>query len=96
MMIGIVGIMISCMKFQETYIVSKVKYSEKEMLRSTTLLGEETSILTVDSEEEDEEEEWVEAEDISYVITAHNLNTFQGIVRTLLLLASTATRLTML
>jgi hypothetical protein len=30
---------------------------------SITLRGEENSILEVDSEEEDEEEEWVEAED---------------------------------
>jgi hypothetical protein len=47
MMIGIVGLMISCMKGQETYIISKVKYIKKEMLRSITLLGEETSILTI-------------------------------------------------
>jgi hypothetical protein len=58
--------------------------------------GEETSILMVDSEEEDEEEEWVEAEDRSSVITVHNLDTLQGIVRTLVLLAATAARLTML
>jgi hypothetical protein len=35
-------------------------------------LGEETSILTVDSEDEDEEEVWVEANDRSYVTTVHN------------------------
>ena len=56
-MIEIVGIMISCMKGQETYIRYKAKYNKKEILRSITLLGEETSILTVDSEEEEEEEE---------------------------------------
>jgi hypothetical protein len=64
MMIGIVGIMISCMKGRETYIRFKVKYNKKETLHNITPLGEETSILAVDSEEEDEEEEWVEAEDI--------------------------------
>jgi len=56
-MIGIVVLMISCKKIQETYIRSKVKYSKKEMLCNITLLGEENSILTVDSEVEDEEEE---------------------------------------
>jgi hypothetical protein len=56
MMIGIVGLMISCMKGQETYTRFKVKYNKKETLCSTTPLGEETSILAVDSEEEDEEE----------------------------------------
>jgi hypothetical protein len=56
MMIGIVGLMISCMKGQETYIRFKVKYNKKETLHGITLLGEETSILTVDSEEEDDEE----------------------------------------
>jgi hypothetical protein len=79
MMIGIVGLTISCMKGRETYIRFKVKYNKKETLRSITLLGEETSILVVDSEEEDEEEEWVEAEDRSSVITVHNQDTLQGI-----------------
>jgi hypothetical protein len=65
MMIGIVGLTISCMKGRETYIRFKAKYNKKETLCSITLLGEETSILAVDSEEEDEEEEWVEAEDRS-------------------------------
>jgi hypothetical protein len=63
MMIGIVWIMISCMKVQETYTKFKLKYRKKETLRSITPLGEETSILMVDSKEEDEEEVWVEAED---------------------------------
>ena len=63
MMIGIVGLMISCMKGQEIYTKFKAKYNKKETLRSTTPLGEETSILVVDSEEEEEEEVWVEAED---------------------------------
>jgi hypothetical protein len=63
MMIGIVGITISCMKGQEIYTRFKVKYNKKETLRNITPLGEENSILSVDSEEEDEEEEWVEVED---------------------------------
>jgi hypothetical protein len=63
MLIGIVGITISCMKGQETYTKFKAKYSKKETLHSITPLGEETSILAVDSEDEEEEEVWVEAED---------------------------------
>jgi hypothetical protein len=63
MMIGYVGLMTSCMKGQETYTKFKEKYNKKETLRSTTLLGEETSILAVDSEDEDEEAVWVEARD---------------------------------
>jgi hypothetical protein len=63
MMIGIVGITISCMKGQETYTKFKSKYIKKETLRSVTPLGEETTILMMDSEEEDEEEVWVEAKD---------------------------------
>jgi hypothetical protein len=72
MMIGIVGLMISCMKGQETYIRFKVKYNKEETLCSITLLGEETSILLVDSEEEEEKEEWVETKEKSSVITVHN------------------------
>jgi hypothetical protein len=64
MIIGIVGLMISCMKGQETYSKFKKKYNKKETLRSITPLGEETSIFMVDSEDEDEEEVWVEAKDI--------------------------------
>jgi hypothetical protein len=63
MMIGIVGLMTSCMKGQETYRKFKVKYNNKETLHSITPLGEETSIFMVDSEDEDEEEVWVEAKD---------------------------------
>jgi hypothetical protein len=96
MMIGIVGLTISCMKGQETYIRFKAKYNKKETLRSITLLGEETSILAVDSKEEDEEEEWVEAKEKSFIITAHNQDTLQGIIRTLVPLVTTASRLTML
>jgi hypothetical protein len=63
MMIEIIGLTISCMKGQETYTKFKEKYNKKETLRSITPLGEENSILAVDSEEEDEKEVWVEAED---------------------------------
>ena len=44
----------------------------------------------------DEEEEWVEAVEKSSVITVHNQDTSQWIVRTLVPLASTATCLNML
>jgi hypothetical protein len=90
-MIGIVGIMTSCMKGQKTYTKFKVKYNKKETLRSITLLGEETSILTVDSKDEDKEEVWVEAEDRSFVTSMHNQDTWKGTVRTLVPLASNAT-----
>jgi hypothetical protein len=63
MMIGIVGIMISCMKSQSIYTKFKAKYIKKEAQRSITPLGEETSTLVVDSEEEEEKEVWVEDED---------------------------------
>jgi hypothetical protein len=63
MMIGIVGLTISCMKGQETYTRFKANYSKKETLHSINPLGEEISIFTVDSEEGEEEEEWVEVED---------------------------------
>jgi hypothetical protein len=95
MMIGIVGLMISCMKGQEIYTKFNVKYNKKETLRNTTPLGEETSILAVDSEEE-EEDVWVEVEDKSFIITAHNQDTWKGIVRTLALLVAIATPSSML
>jgi hypothetical protein len=63
MMKDIVELMISCMKYQETYTKSKAKYIKKETMRNITLQEEETSILVVDSEEEEEEEVWAEAED---------------------------------
>jgi hypothetical protein len=50
----------------------------------------------VDSEEEDEEEAWVEVEVRSFVITAPIQVTWQGTVRTLVPLAATATHLNML
>jgi hypothetical protein len=63
MMIGIVELMISCMKGRETYTRFKVKYNKRETLLSTTLRGEEISLLAVATEDEDEEEIWAEAED---------------------------------
>jgi len=63
MMIEIVELTISCMRGRGTYTRFKVKYNKKETLHSTTLQGEETSILTVDTEEKGKEEVWDEAED---------------------------------
>jgi hypothetical protein len=63
MMIGIVELMLSCMKCRETYTRFKAKYNKKETLCSTTLWGEEISLLAVAAEDEDEEEVWAEAED---------------------------------
>jgi hypothetical protein len=64
MMIETIGPMTSCMKGQEMYTRSKVKYNKKETLCNTTTREEETSILAVDIEEEDEEEEWAKEKDI--------------------------------
>jgi hypothetical protein len=63
MMIGIVGLTISCMKGQGIYTKSKEKYNKKETLHSITPLGEETSTFMVDSEDEEEEDIWVKVED---------------------------------
>jgi hypothetical protein len=63
MMIETVGPMTLCMKGQEMYTRSKAKYNKKETLHSTTPREEETSILAVDIEDEDEEEVWAEVED---------------------------------
>jgi hypothetical protein len=83
------------MKGQEIHIGFKERCSRREMLRNLTPREEETSILTVDSEEEDEEEAWVEVKVRSFVITAHSRVTWQEIVRTLVPLAATATHLNM-
>jgi hypothetical protein len=56
MMIRIVGLMTLCMKDRGTYTRSKVKHNKKETLRSINPSEEEISILTVDTEDEDEEE----------------------------------------
>jgi hypothetical protein len=50
-MVEIVELMISCMKGRGTYTRFKEKYSKKETLHSTTLRGEKTSILMVDTED---------------------------------------------
>jgi hypothetical protein len=44
-------------------IIFRAKYNKKEILHSTTLQGEENSLLMVDTEDKDEEEVWDEAED---------------------------------
>ena len=52
-----------CTKDRGTYTRSKAKQNKKETLCSTSLQEEGNSILSVDSEDEDEEEVWAEAED---------------------------------
>ena len=76
MMRNTVGLMNSCMKYQETHIGFKVKYSRKKILCILTLQEEETSTLMVGLEEEDKHDAWVEVEVISFVITAHNQDTW--------------------
>jgi hypothetical protein len=63
MIIETIGPMTSCMKGQEMYTRSKVKYINKETMHNITPWEEETSILVVDSEDEDEEEVWAEVEE---------------------------------
>jgi hypothetical protein len=60
MIIEIVELTISCMRGRGTHTRFKVKYNKKKTLHSTTLQGEETSNLVVDTEDEDEEEVWPE------------------------------------
>jgi fatty acid-binding protein DegV len=72
MMRRIVGLMISCMKDQGIHIEFKEKYNKKETMCSSAPQVEETSNLVEDSEEEHEEEVWVEAKDRSSTITAHS------------------------
>jgi hypothetical protein len=62
-MIEIVDLTISCMRGRETYKRFKAKYNKKEILHSTNLEGEETSLLMVDTKDEEEEEVLAEAED---------------------------------
>jgi hypothetical protein len=57
MMTDIVGPLTLCMKDQETYTRSKVKYIKKETMCSITPQEQEISILVEDTEDEDEEEE---------------------------------------
>jgi hypothetical protein len=56
---------------------------------------EETSTLKVDSEEEDDEEEWVKVEVRSFYITVPRKYIWQGIVRSLVLLAAIVIHLIM-
>jgi hypothetical protein len=63
MMIEIVGPLTLCMKDQKTYTRSKAKHIKKETMHSITSHKEEISILIVDTEDGDEEEEWVDTED---------------------------------
>jgi hypothetical protein len=63
MMIETVGPMNSCMKGQDMYTKSKSKYIKKETMQNITPWKEETSILVVDLEDEDEEEVWVKPEE---------------------------------
>jgi hypothetical protein len=65
----IVGLMISCMKYQGMHIEFKEKYRKKEIMLSSTPREEETSTLMVDLEKEDEEEAWVEVEVRLFAIT---------------------------
>jgi hypothetical protein len=62
MIINIVELTISCMRGRGTYTRFKAKYNKKETLCSTTLQGEETSTLAVDTKEKEEEEVWAEVE----------------------------------
>jgi hypothetical protein len=83
------------MKDQRIHIEFKENCSRKEILHSSIPQEEETSTLMVDSEEEDEEEVWVEVEVILFSITAPIQVIWKGIVRTLVLLATTVIRLIM-
>jgi hypothetical protein len=96
MMRRIVGIMTSYMKGQEIHIGFKERCNRREMLHSLILQEEETSILMVDLEEEDEEEAWVEVEVRSFVITSPSQVIWKEIVRTLVPLAATSNHLNML
>jgi hypothetical protein len=64
-----VGLMTSCMKGQGIHIEFKENYNKKGMLHSSTPQEEETSILVVGLEEEDEEEAWVYVEARLFAIT---------------------------
>jgi hypothetical protein len=69
MMIDILNVVISCMRGRETYTRSKVKYTKKEIMQSTTLQGEEISLHAVATEDEAKEEVWAEAEEKLSIIT---------------------------
>jgi hypothetical protein len=59
------------MKDQETHIEFKAKYKKKKILRCLNPQEKETSTLVENSEEEDEEEAWIEVKVKSFFITAH-------------------------
>jgi hypothetical protein len=71
-----------------------VGHDEKDY-RDYDLMHERSRDLAVDSEEEDEEEAWVEVEVRLFSITAPNQVIWQGIVRTLVLLATIVIHLIM-
>jgi hypothetical protein len=95
MMRRTVGLMTSCMKGQETLIGFKERCNRREILRNSIPQEEETSTHVVDSEEEDEEEAWVKVKVRLFVINAPSQVIWQGTIRTLVLLAATATHLNM-
>jgi hypothetical protein len=95
MMRRIVGLMICYMKYQRTHIEFNEKHRKKETLHNSNPQEEETTTLTVDSNEEDEVEVGVEVEDKSSIISAHGQDTWKGIIRTLVPLATIVTRLIM-
>jgi hypothetical protein len=95
MMRRIVELMTSYMKDQGISTKFKAKYSKKGTLHNIIHLEVETSTLMVDSEEEDEEEAWVEVEVRSFVIIAHIEVIWQGTVRTLVPLEVTTIHLNM-
>jgi hypothetical protein len=91
MMRKTVEIMTYYMNYEETQIGFKEKYNKKELLYNKIPQEEETSNLVVDSEEEDEQEAWIEVEVRSFVTTVHSQDTWKGTVRTLVPLVSTTT-----
>jgi hypothetical protein len=93
---GIVGPMTLCTKDRGTYTRSKAKHNNKETLHSITPQEKEISIPSVDTEDEDKDEEWVKAKERSFVTTVCNQDTWKGIVRILALHAVIAARSTML
>jgi hypothetical protein len=95
MMRRIVGLMISCMKDQGIHIEFKDKLRKKEIMCISTPQEEETSTLMVDLEEEDEEDVRAEVELKLFSITVHNQDIWQGIFKTLVILATTITHLIM-
>jgi hypothetical protein len=82
MMRRIVELTTSYMKDQEsTYRIQGEVQHRRETLHSLILQEEETSTLAVDSEEENEEEAWVEVTFILFVINVHIQDTWQGTIR---------------